>query len=408
LKRHVSDLACFGGPPAFDSPLHVGYPNVGDKASFLRRVEEIVDSRWLTNDGRFVQEFEQSIAEMMNVKHCVATCNGTVALELAIRACGIQGEVIVPGFTFVATAHAAQWQGIVPVFADIEPGGHHIDVAQAESCITEQTTGIIGVHLWGRPCNVKALTAVASSHGLRLILDAAHALGCSSGGETIGGFGDCEVLSFHATKVLHTLEGGAVLTNDDGLADTIRLMRNFGFSGYDEVSYVGTNGKMNEVSAAMGLTLLEQFHSIVAANEAIYRRYVDKLGDVPGLRVLEYERKERNNFQYVVLEVDDDETGITRDMLLFILWEENVHARRYFYPGCHRMEPYKSLQRYAGLSLPVTERVANRVLVLPTGPSLGASHVDLVADIIRRSIENHEIIGRRLAGEPNPWVAQCP
>ena len=222
----------------------------------------------------------------------------------------------------------------------------------------------------------------------------------------IGGFGDCEVLSFHATKVLNTLEGGAVLTNDAELADTIRLMRNFGFSGYDEVSYVGTNAKMNEVSAAMGLTLLEQFDSIVAANEAAYRLYVDRLEAVPGIRFVEYERSERNNFHYVVLEIDEGESGISRDLLLFVLHGENVLARRYFYPGCHRMEPYKSLQRYAGLSLPVTEGVANRVLVLPTGPSLRASDIDLVAEIIRTSIENYEVICQRLEAEPNPLTTQ--
>ena len=400
------DLACLGGQPAFRRPLHVGYPNVGDRALFISRVEEILDRHWLTNDGRFVREFEESIADMMEVEHCVATCNGTVALELAIRACEIKDEVIVPGFTFVATPHAAQWQGITPVFADIEPLGHHIDAAAAESLITKQTTGIVGVHLWGRACDVEALTSMASSHELKLIFDAAPALGCSWHGKTIGGFGECEVLSFHATKVLNTLEGGAVLTNDEGLADTIRLMRNFGFSGYDKVSHVGTNGKMNEVSAAMGLTLLSEFDSIVAANEATYRLYADRLGSVPGIRFLEYDLSERNNFQYVVLEIDDDASGISRDLLLFILHQENVLARRYFYPGCHRMEPYRSLQRYAGLSLPVTERIAHRVLVLPTGSSLRSSDVDLVADVVRTSIENQEVIRGRLGAAPNPWASQ--
>lgn len=406
MKRAVSDLACLGGQPAFQRPLHVGYPNVGDRQRFLRRVEDILDRRWLTNDGKFVREFEQAIAAMTGVEHCVATCNGTVALELAFRASGMQDEVIVPGFTFVATAHAAQWQGMTPVFADIEPVGHHIDVTTLESLITERTTGIVGVHLWGRPCDIETLTTIASAHGLRLIFDAAHALGCSWQGQMIGGFGDCEVASFHATKVLNTLEGGAVLTNDAGLADTIRLMRNFGFSGYDEVEYVGTNGKMNEVSAAMGLTLLEQFDSIVAANRAVHESYLSRLDEAPGARFVKYDETERNNFQYVVLEIDEDEAGISRDTLQYVLHAENVLARRYFYPGCHRMEPYRSLPRYEGLSLPVTERVAGRVLVLPAGASLGDDDVGVIADIVTFAIRNSKDVCSRLENVPNPLCPQ--
>jgi dTDP-4-amino-4,6-dideoxygalactose transaminase len=402
-KRGVSDLALLGGEPAFGRPLHVGYPNLGDRAAFIGRIEEILDRRWLTNDGKFVREFEQAIAELMDVDYCVAICNGTVALEIAIRACGLRGEVIVPGFTFVATPHALQWQGITPVFADIEPLGHHIDPADVEARITPDTTGILAVHLWGRPCDVDALTRIAARRDLKLLFDAAHALGCSRHGEMIGRFGECEVLSFHATKVLNTLEGGAILTNDEELARKARLMRNFGFIGGDDVRYIGTNGKMNEISAAMGLTLLDQFDSIVAANEAVYRQYFERLSSLTGLKFVRYDRSERNNFQYVVLEIEEEKTGISRDTIVNVLKAENVLARRYFYPGCHRMEPYRSLERYAGLRLPVTERVAERVLVLPTGPSIGEADVDLVADILRIAVEGSAAILKRLNEEKRPW-----
>jgi dTDP-4-amino-4,6-dideoxygalactose transaminase len=192
-------------------------------------------------------------------------CNGTIALEIAIRALGLTGEVIVPSYTFIATAHALHWQGITPVFADIDPDTHNLDPEAVRRMITPRTTGIIGVHLWGRAAPVEALQAISDEHGLQLMFDAAHAFGCSYRGQMIGNFGRAEVLSFHATKFFNTLEGGAVVTNDDELAEVMRLMRNFGFSGYDNVIHPGTNGKMVEICAAMGLTNFDELDDVVAA-----------------------------------------------------------------------------------------------------------------------------------------------
>src|SRR5436189_3835480 len=189
----------------------------------MARIEDLLDRRWLSNNGPYVQEFEERLADFIGVKHCVAMCNATVALEIVIRALGLEGEVIVPSFTFIATAHALQWQEITPVFCDIDPRTHNLDVAKVEEALTPRTSGIIGVHLWGRACNVEALTEIAERRGLKLIFDAAHALGCSHGGVMIGGFGDAEVFSFHATKFFNTFEGGTVVTDDDGLATRIRL-----------------------------------------------------------------------------------------------------------------------------------------------------------------------------------------
>src|SRR6185369_3387994 len=200
---------------------------------------------------------EQRVAKMLGVRHCIAMCNATVALEITIRALGLTGEVLVPSFTFIATAHALQWQQIIPVFCDVDPETHCLNPRSVEKMITPRTTGIIGVHLWGRGCDIGSLSEIARSNGLKLLFDAAHAFGCSYEGRMIGGFGDAEVFSFHATKFFNTFEGGAVTTNDDDLAEKIRLMKNFGFAGYDQVIYLGTNGKMSEVSAAMGLTSLE-------------------------------------------------------------------------------------------------------------------------------------------------------
>ncbi|MBV8856075.1 MAG: aminotransferase class I/II-fold pyridoxal phosphate-dependent enzyme [Acidobacteria bacterium] len=382
----LRDLAILGGEPAFSDSekLHVGRPNIGDRASLLKRIDRLLDTRWLSNSGPLEKEFEQRLAEMVGVKHCVVMCNATVALEIAIRALGLTGEVVVPSFTFIATAHAARWQQVTPVFCDIDPRTHNIDPAQVERVLTPRTTGIIGVHVWGRPCDIDGLAEVAGRHDLKLLFDSAHAFGCSYKGRMIGGFGDAEVFSFHATKFFNTFEGGAVVTNNDELANRMRLMKNFGFAGYDEVVSIGINGKMAEVAAAMGLTNLESLDEFIAVNRRNYELYAEGLRGVAGVKLIEYDRGEENNFQYVVTEVDEAAAGLTRDELMRVLLAENVLARRYFYPGCHRMEPYRS--DFPDLHLPETEGLAARVLSLPTGQTVTPDAVGLICDIIRAAL----------------------
>ena len=280
IKSRVQDLAVFGGKPAFDTQLHVGRPNIGKRAAFLKRVNDLLDQKWLTNDGPFLQEFEVRISQMIGVKHCVAVCNATIGLEILAKAIGLSGEVILPSFTFVALAHALRWLGISPVFCDIDPVTHNLDPSRVQELITDRTTGIIGVHLWGRPCEIEKLEEIARRHRLKLLFDAAHALGCSHNGRMIGNFGNAEVFSFHATKFVNTFEGGAVATNNDELAAQLRLMRNFGFAAYDTVSSLGMNGKMSEVSAAMGLTSLESLEEFVAVNYRNYREYSQHLAGI--------------------------------------------------------------------------------------------------------------------------------
>ncbi|MDK2409584.1 aminotransferase class I/II-fold pyridoxal phosphate-dependent enzyme [Aphanizomenon sp. PH219] len=385
-KKYFSDLAIFGGTPAFTEKLHVGRPNIGNREDLLSRINDILDRKWLTNHGIYVQEFEQRIAEFVGVKHCIATCNATVALEIAIRAVGLTGEVIVPSFTFIATPHALQWQEITPVFCDIDPQTHNIDPNKIVQSITPRTTGIIGVHLWGRSCDVETLSDIAHTYGLKLMFDAAHAFGCSHQGKMIGSFGEAEVFSFHATKFLNTFEGGAIVTNSDELAEKIRLMTNFGFAGYDQVIYIGTNGKMNETSAAMGLTSLESIDDFVDVNYRNYKCYQTELADIPGLSLLSYDETEKCNYQYIVLEIEESKAQITRDNLIKILHAENIIARRYFYPGCHRMEPYKSYFPYAKLLLSETERLSEQVLLLPTGTSVNEDEIHMISQIIRIAI----------------------
>jgi dTDP-4-amino-4,6-dideoxygalactose transaminase len=393
-------LAVCGGAPVFPDKRHVGRPNLGDRARLLQRINDILDRRWLTNAGSYVQEFERRVAELAGAKHCIAVCNGTVALEIAIRALEMKGEVIVPAFTFVATAHALQWQEITPVFADVDPATHLIDPASVPRLLTPRTTGIIGVHLWGQPSPIEELAELAQRHHLRLIFDASHAFGCEHRGQRIGGFGDAEVFSFHATKFVNSLEGGAITTNRDDLAAKLRLMKNFGFRGFDHVGYIGTNGKMNEFSAAMGLTTLESMDEFVAFNERHYRRYQQGLAGIPGVRVLRYAPSGRFNFQYVVADVDPAACPLARDRLLDVLWAEGVLARRYFYPGCHRMQPYRDYFPNAGLLLPHTERVCAGVLILPTGQSVTGEDIDGICGLIRLAVAEGRELTQRLEGSP--------
>jgi dTDP-4-amino-4,6-dideoxygalactose transaminase len=380
--RTQADLAINGAEPAFAEPLHVGRPNIGNREEFLRLAGRMFDRGWLTNNGPLVQEFEHRIAEYLGVRHCVAMCNGTIALEIAIRALGMEGEVIVPSWTFIATAHALFWQGITPVFADIDPATHNLDPAAVRRMITPRTTGIIGVHLWGRPAPIDELQAIADEHGLQLLFDAAHAFGSTYRGQTIGRFGHAEVLSFHATKAFNTFEGGAVVTEDDELAEAMRLMRNFGFSGYDNVIHPGTNGKMVEICAAMGLANIDEFDRFVEINRANHARYRDALMDTRGVSLLEYDTAEKNSHHYVVLEISP-ECKVSRNDIIAALHAENVLARRYFWPGCHKMKPYRELFPHAGLMLTRTERLAESIAVLPAGADLDSSAIETVCQIIR-------------------------
>jgi dTDP-4-amino-4,6-dideoxygalactose transaminase len=378
------------GPPAFAEPLLVGRPNLGSSEVIHRYVQEALARRWLSNDGALVREFERQIAERVGVKHCLAVCNATAGLEIALRAADVTGEVIVPANTFVATVHALEWQRLVPVFCDIDEDTHHLDPELVKAEITPRTTAIVGVHLWGRPCCPGELEKIAQHHGLKLIFDAAHAFGCSSGGRMIGNFGLAEVFSFHATKFIGSGEGGAIVTNDDAFASRVRQMRNFGIAGCDQVTDVGVNGKMCELAAAVGLAALERMDEFAAINERNDACYRSVLAGLPGLELIGYEPQEHNNRQYVVALVDENRCPLTRDQLLQWLHSQNVIARRYFYPGVHRMQPYASRDPALSRRLPITDKVLERVLVLPTGSAIGPDEIEIIGGLIRRALESAE------------------
>jgi dTDP-4-amino-4,6-dideoxygalactose transaminase len=375
----------------------VGRPNIGDRARLLARFNEALDNRWLSNDGPVVQEFEERIARILGVKHCVSMANATIALEIVTRVLELSGEVIVPSFTFVATAHALQWQGITPIFCDIDPATHNIDPSQIEKLITSRTTGILGVHLWGRPCNIEAVITVAKAHDLKVFFDASHAFGCRYRDRMIGSFGSAEIFSFHATKFINSAEGGAVTTDDDEIAYRVRLMKNFGFAGYDNVISIGINGKMSEISAAIGLTNLESADEFVRINRANFRAYQREIRGIPGILLLLYDEGTSPNYQYVVVEVDAARAGVSRDQLVMVLHAENVLARRYFYPGVHRMEPYRSDPVNQKIALPETEALGSRVLVLPTGTSVRPEDIAKICAVIRSAVANSRQVAERLS-----------
>jgi dTDP-4-amino-4,6-dideoxygalactose transaminase len=383
----------------------VGRPNLPEPEKLLQRLRGVLDRKWLTNNGPEVDEFERQVAKLAGVRNCVAMCNGTIALQIAICAAGLSGEVILPSFTFVATAHALQWQGIQPVFCDIDET-FCLDPREVEKRITPRTTGVIGVHLWGQACNVEALSAICKRHNLTLLFDAAHAFGCSYKGQMIGGFGQAEVFSFHATKFVNALEGGAVATNDDEFAQRCRSMRNFGFSDEDLVTSLGINGKMNEFEAAMGIESLGNMDQIIVANRDNYFEYKRGLKDIPGIRLRNCDPNERNNYQYVVVEIDAN-AGVTRDQFHTLMHAENILARRYFYPGCHRMEPYSTVYPDSGQHLPQTELACEHILCLPTGPALCGEDIRAICDLLRFVVLHGAEVRERWPAPERASASRC-
>jgi dTDP-4-amino-4,6-dideoxygalactose transaminase len=396
LTTTASNLAVLGGAPAFAEPVHVGRPNIGDVDRFLSLARSALERRHLTNNGPYLQQLERSIADRLEVEHCVAMSNGTVALELMLRASGLTGDVVVPSYTFIATAHAVSWTGLRPVFADVDPVTHILTPESVDAVITPATSAILAVHLWGGGEGTAELQEYADQRGIPLFFDAAHAFGSTYRGKPLGSFGKAATFSFHATKCFHTFEGGAVTTNDGPLAAQLRKMRNFGFAGYDYVDSCGTNAKMNEISAAMGLVLLDDFEEIVAHNGRVLAAYRRELAGLPGVSFFERDEMEQSNAQYVVVVVDDD-APLNRDELVEVLHRENILARKYFHPGCHRMQPYASSPDHAGLTLPHSERLSRTVLCLPTGTSITMDDVRTICDRFRLAFDRAEFCREAMA-----------
>jgi dTDP-4-amino-4,6-dideoxygalactose transaminase len=287
---------------------------------------------------------------------------------ITIKVLELSGEVILPSFTFIASAHVLQWMGIKPVFCDIYPATHNIDVNKVKNLISDKTSAIMGVHIWGRPCPHDELHTIARKHDLKLFYDAAHAFGTTYKSRAIAALEDVSVLSFHATKCFNTFEGGAIVTNDDDLAQKARLMNNYSFEGEDNVTGLGINAKMSEIHAAMGLCNIDKYPEVLAHNKSVYKYYVDNLSEIEGISIIDYLEGEKHNYHYIVVEIDENKLGYSRDFIHSRMKTNAIMARRYFFPGCDKNEPYKSL--YPDVNLPNTDILCKRVLALPGGSAI--------------------------------------
>ncbi|MCA9038511.1 MAG: DegT/DnrJ/EryC1/StrS family aminotransferase [Planctomycetaceae bacterium] len=415
MKSAVRHFAAFGGRPIFERPLHVGAPNVIDTESLVTELRSVLMSGTLTNNGPRVREFESVVAAMTNSRNCVATCNATVALQIVARAMDLTGEVILPSFTFIATAHAMQWVGLTPVFADVDPVSHTLCPVSAAQCISARTSALLPVHLWGNSCDVESLSELAERHNLKLFFDASHAFNCRRNQRPIGTFGQAEVFSFHATKFVHAVEGGAIVTNNDELAERCRMLRSFGFSCMSEVSDVGTNAKMNELCAAVGLKsldLIDLLQSINRRNQQSYRRH---LSGVSGVRLIDRNANDFTNGQYVVLMIDENAFGLSRDQVIRFLRAEGIFARAYFSPGCHRAEPYCRSALHTPVPLPITEQLAANIMQLPTGSALGNEQIQAVCHLLQRLHRQRREVSReierrggQLASHPHDPLISAP
>ncbi|MFC8130515.1 DegT/DnrJ/EryC1/StrS family aminotransferase [Streptomyces sp. NPDC057302] len=386
VKRVRADLACFGGEPAFADDIRVGTPNVPAKERYLELVSQAIDRRWLSNLGPLVQEFEGRAAERTLRRHNTATSNATAALQVAAKACGLTGEVIMPSFTFVATAHAMSWIGLTPVFCDVDPATGTLDPLSVAKAVTPRTGGILGVHIWGNLCDSAALDEVARDAGVPLVYDSAQAFGCRP--LAPGPMGSAEVFSFHATKILNTFEGGLVATDSDEVHARVRSMHNFGFDEAMRVIGPGTNAKMSESSAAMGIASIERLDATLATYRSLHLRYREGLAQVPGVTLFEAPAGQTHNHQYIVVRVDPGAAGLDRDRLFDVLGAENIRTKKYFAPGCHRMPPYRSDAVHTPLDLPVTEELTERVLSLPIGLSVSPQDVDRICDVIAAAVRH--------------------
>ena len=355
-------------------------PPLEDFIPYLRRIWE---NKWLTNNGEFHKKFEAALAEYLGVKYVSLFTNGMLALQVGMQALRITGEVITTPFTFVATTHAIHWNNCTPVFCDIEPETFTMDPAKVEALITPRTTALMPVHVYGNPCRHEELQRIADTYGLKLFYDAAHVFGVRKDGVSVCDWGDLSMLSFHATKVFNTFEGGALITDDPKLKERIDYLKNFGIA--DEVTVIapGSNGKMDEFRAAFGLLQLGIVDGEIAKRRKVSERYREALKDVPGIRMLQDLPGVRHNYAYFPILVDHRGYGMTRDGLFDRLYREGIVPRKYFYPLCSSFPTYRGLPSATRANLPVATETAENVLCLPLYAELTAEEQDRIIEIIK-------------------------
>lgn len=375
-------LALLGGAPAFAEPVYITRPRLPERAVFDGLIDTIFQTRWLTNDGTLVRRLEERLQLRLGTGFCRTFCNGSIALLTALRSLDLRGEVITTPFTFPATVHAIEWAGLTPVFCDVDAATYNLDAACAAELISERSAALLPVHVFGNPCDVAAIDALAQAHGLRVVYDAAHAFGVVHRGRPIGCWGDLSIFSFHATKPFHSAEGGAVVGSDARLFADLGALRNSGIRSEDLVLGVGLNGKLSELHAAMGLAVLDLLDDEIRKRAALAGRYRAQLAGLPGVIFQQVPAQTVPNHAFFTVEIDADRFGCSRDALHLALRAENIVARKYFHPLCSDNEAYRRLPSAQPQRLPNAQRLAARILCLPLYGDLPEDHVDRIADCV--------------------------
>ena len=366
-----------------DKPITVTSPLLPDLNDFHKFLEQIWDNKWITNNGTFHRQLEKALVDYLKVPYVSLFTNGTLPLLTAMQALRITGEVITTPYSFVATTHALWWNGIKPVFVDIDPRTGNIDPEKIETAITPKTTAILAVHVYGNPCDVNAIQSIADKYGLKVIYDAAHAFGVEVNGESILNAGDLSTLSFHATKVYNTIEGGAMIMPDLKTKQRIDYLKNFGFAGETEVVGPGINSKMDEIRSAYGLLNLKQVDDAIEARKQIAIQYRSALKDVKGISFWDDQPNVKHNYSYFPIFVNAKEYGMTRDELYFNMKEKGILGRRYFYPLISEFSPYRGLESASPSNLPNATNMANEVICLPIHHELEDEIHHVVSSIVR-------------------------
>jgi dTDP-4-amino-4,6-dideoxygalactose transaminase len=366
-----------------EKPIYVTQPSLPDLDEYIPYLREIWDNKILTNNGPMHKRLEKELAEFLGVPFISLFVNGTLALVTALQALRITGEVITTPYSFVATTHSLWWNNIKPVFVDIEHEYGNLDPDKIEAAITPKTTAIMPVHVYGNPCHVERIQEIADIYGLKLIYDAAHAFGVTYKGGSILNFGDLSILSFHATKVFNTFEGGAIISHDSATKQRIDYLKNFGFAGETTIMAPGINSKMNEVQAAMGLLQLKTFNDSIEKRKVVANRYRELLKDAKGITMLPEPEDTVSNYAYFPIFIHEKEYGLSRDGLYEKLKQNNIFGRRYFYPLISEFSMYKGLESSSPDHLPVAYKMANDVICLPIYSELSIDFVNIITKIIK-------------------------
>jgi dTDP-4-amino-4,6-dideoxygalactose transaminase len=393
----AASFALFGEKPAFDKPLPIGQLYFPSWERYESAFRGIFERQFYTNQGPLTQQLEEKLQQFLGVKHAICVSNATIGLMMLPDAMGLSGKVILPSFTFAASAQSLTWAGLKPVFCDINLDTHQIAIDLIDALIDKDVSAIMGVNLWGGACDPKALADLAEHRGVQLYFDSAHAFGCAVEGVSVGNFGSAEVFSFHATKILSATEGGCICTNDDELAARLRNIRS-SYGAGKHVNVIKTaNGRMSEAQGAIALMSLEDFPENQKNNAALYWQYETQLKAIPGLQLVKPTGVSFSNYQYLICRVDEHEFGLPRDLLIDLLKAENVVARRYFYPGVHRTIPYaQELPQYLE-RLPNTDILCASCIQFPIGALVSAEGVDRICNILGNAHQASAVIRSRYA-----------